>query len=390
MRIQFYGIQGSGSIFPRKAERRATRRVADHELIEAVLKDISERFGQNGKLDCSIEDIVGGALDWKRIQNYCDRLALPPQPIYGGWTTCVHVETNDGIDMVFDCGSGFRNCAKDLQDKWGDTGERDLYLFGSHSHRDHTEGFDQAAVCFDPRNRIRIVGNNQFLCSLNDYLGIFSRSVRKEMLGVQSPIYFVKMPASFDALRIHSADDDLDKGANWATPHAVETPIEISDNVRVTPFELCHPAPCLGYRVEADGKVFVFSTDHELRRPREGETDTDSEALKRSMDAESRLRGYCQDIDVLYRDGQFLRVEYDGDKGVGGSGAIPRLGWGHSCIEDVSEMAAECGVKQTYIGHHDPNREWSELNWINESLMRNGEAHGRKIQLARAETVVEL
>ena len=390
MRIQFYGTQGSGSIFPRRAERIATRRVTDHELLDAVFADLLQRQedSKDGRLNCTVAEILGGEPNWDTIEAYCERLAPQPQPIYGGWTTCIHVETDDGTDLVFDCGSGFRNCAKDLQDNWGEAKERDLFLFGSHSHRDHTEGFDQAAVCFDPRNRIRMFGNDQFLRSLNDYLGIFSRRVRKHMLGVHSPIYFEKMPADFEAVCIHRADEEGDTGGDWASPHEVEQPIPIGENIQVTPFELCHPAPCLGYKVEADGKSFVFCTDHEKRRS--GSDDEDVDAQEKSRAAEERLCRFSEGVDMLYRDGQFLQLEYDGVKGVGGSGALPRRGWGHSCIEDVSEMAAKCGVRQTYIGHHDPNREWPELNWINESLMRNAEADGRKVQLARAETVVEL
>ena len=59
----------------------------------------------------------------------------------------------------------------------GDRAERHLYLFGSHSHLDHTEGFDQAAVVFDPRNSLHIYGNTQFLRALDYNLGIFSRQV---------------------------------------------------------------------------------------------------------------------------------------------------------------------------------------------------------------------
>ena len=389
MRVQFYGIQGSGSIFPRKAERVDTRRIADRELVKAVFDDLRNWQDENGRLNCTVEDLLGKPESKEAIQQYCERLAPEPQPIFGGWTTCVRVTTNDDIEIVFDCGSGFRNCAKDLQEDWGDAKERDLYLFGSHSHRDHTEGFDQATVCFDPRNRIRMFGNKQFLRSLNDYLGIFSRDDSKNMIGIHSPIYFEKMPASFEAVSIYSAGDDhAAAGESWDTPHEVETPIRISDNVSVTPFELFHPAPCLGYRVEADNKTFVFCTDHELRRPPDGETD--SEAQRKSVAAEERLRRYSQGVDMLYRDGQFQAAEYDGLKGVGASGAMSRLDWGHSCMEDAVQMAIECDVKRTYIGHHDPNRDWNELSWMNDSVVRNGESEGREMQLARAETVVEL
>ena len=63
------------------------------------------------------------------------------------------------------------------------------------------------------------------------------------------------------------------------------------------------------------------------------------------------------------------------------------LAWtgGHSCIEDVVEMAEKCRVKHTYIGHHDPNRDWSERNWIDEILNRKSEQIGLQFELARAE-----
>jgi hypothetical protein len=66
-----------------------------------------------------------------------------------------------------------------------------------------------------------------------------------------------------------------------------------------------------------------------------------------------------------------------------------RLDWGHSCIEDVKDMAIKCFVKHTYIGHHDPNREWSERNWIDEALARSCKEREEKIELARAGTVID-
>ena len=74
-------------------------------------------------------------------------------------------------------------------------------------------------------------------------------------------------------------------------------------------------------------------------------------------------------------------------KGIGGSGPISRVGWGHSCLEDIIEMAGRCGVAHTLIGHHDPNRDWNERNWLDESLERRTNG---TIELARAETTYDL
>ena len=67
-----------------------------------------------------------------------------------------------------------------------------------------------------------------------------------------------------------------------------------------------------------------------------------------------------------------------------------RVGWGHSCIEDVIDMAAACGVKHTLIGHHDPNRGWTERNWLDESMSRRAETSHVHAEFARAETVFDI
>ena len=132
--------------------------------------------------------------------------------------------------------------------------------------------------------------------------------------------------------------------------------------------------------------MFVFCTDHELRRG----PDPDHPCQRASLEAERRVREHSTGADLLYRDGQYLHHEYDGLQGIGKAGPAPRLDWGHSCLEDVTDMARECGVRRTLIGHHDPNREWSERNWLDGTLRRASADARTKLELARAETVVDL
>ena len=76
--------------------------------------------------------------------------------------------------------------------------------------------------------------------------------------------------------------------------------------------------------------------------------------------------------DLLYRDGQYLRAEYDGIMGIGGSGPVPRLGWGHSCIEDVIDMATSCRSRDGKVvlcrDYFDPlgslMQPFGPLNWV--------------------------
>lgn len=385
LRVHLYGTQGSGSIFPSQPERMALLRCTHHELLERVFADLTRHADATGRLHCSVEELLGEPATAGAIARYADRFQVPEPRVYGGWTTCVRVETADGYDIVLDCGSGFRNCARDLQAKWADRPERHLHIFGSHSHLDHTEGFDQAAVCFDPRNHLHIYGNHRFLRALDYNLGIFSRHVARAAQGVQTPLHFGLMPAKFEALEIVSPQPTKEPGpALGNTSVAVQTPIRLGQTT-IIPFEVYHPAPCLAYRLEHGDRVFVFCTDHELRR----DPTPTAESL-RSREAEDRLIHYSRDADLLYRDGQYLVAEYEGHKGIGDSRAVPRAGWGHSCIEDVVEMARLCRVRHTLIGHHDPNRTWSELNWLDESMARRSATEEFPIELARAETRFDL
>jgi hypothetical protein len=155
---------------------------------------------------------------------------------------------------------------------------------------------------------------------------------------------------------------------------------------QITAFNVFHPAPCLAYKVQHGGKTFVFCTDHELRHG----PDPDDPKQLESEEREGQLIEHSRGADVLYRDAQYLISDYEGLSGIGSSNPIPRLGWGHSCIEDVEEMAIKCEVKNTYIGHHDPNREWPELNWMDEAMIRNSEAQEEKICFARAGIIIDL
>jgi phosphoribosyl 1,2-cyclic phosphodiesterase len=384
LRIHIYGTQGSGSVFPSRQERQAFRRRIDVDLLERVFADLATHAGPAGRIDARIEDILGGPVNPQTLAAYADRFDVPEPRVYGGWTTCIRIETADDHDIVFDCGSGFRNCARDLQVKWGARPERDLHLFGSHSHLDHTEGFDQAAVCFDPRNRLHIYGNHQFLRALDFNLGIFSRQVAPSVHGVQTPIFYGVMPARFEACLIGKVPAESTGPPLHESVQPLGEPIRLGGTT-ITAFEVFHPAPCLAYRIEHGGRVFVFCTDHELWH---GSPDTD--AYARSREAEARVVAYATGADLLYRDGQYLRVEYDGLMGIGGSGAISRAGWGHSCMEDVIEMAVACRVRRTLIGHHDPNRDWSERNWLDESMLRRTRQTDAQVEFARAETVIDL
>ncbi|MDG1906431.1 MAG: MBL fold metallo-hydrolase [Arenicella sp.] len=383
MRIHFYGVQGSGAVFPRKRERDVIRQYSDIELLKKVFTRLSEE-SDDGVI--SLNAILNGAPDNESLSRFRDSLDPLEAAVYGGWTTCFRIETSDGYDIVIDCGSGFRQCLEDIEQKWGAAEQRTLYVLGTHAHFDHTEGFDQSGVCFDPRNHIHFFANRSYLMAMDRDLGLFSEQTSRKDEGRSTPLAYDMMPASFEATEIKDMSIEVPENDLLADHYQdIGQPFNIGKTT-IQAFKVFHPDPCIAYRIEHNGKVFVFCTDHELRRG----DDPLFHLQQESLAAEADLIEKSMNADVLYRDGQFLRDEYDAIKPLRGSNAVPRKDWGHSCIEDVVDMAVTAKVKRTYIGHHDPSRSWSELRVFDEMLEKESKAHNRHIEMAKAETVIDL
>lgn len=386
LRIHFYGVQGSGSVFPVKKERDIIRQNSDLDLLEKVFYKLQDKANTNNTLDSSVEEILRGPINKESLIKFRDSLEPQEQPTFGGWTTCFRLETSDGYDIVIDCGSGFRLCAQDLDKKWGNKEQRTLYILGTHAHFDHTEGFDQSNVCFDPRNHIHFFANRSYLKAMDTHLGIFSHQSDRKDEGRPTPLNYEMMPASFEATEIRDiANDGANENVMVSQYHNIGEPIKIGKTT-IQPFSVFHPDPCLAYRIEHNGKVFVFCTDHELRRG----DDPDFPLQLESLEAEQRLIDHAMNADVLYRDGQFLRDEYDGKIPLGGTQGVARKDWGHSCVEDIVDMAKKANIKRTYIGHHDPNRSWSHLMQIDRDLAAQSDRSELYFELAKAETIIDL
>ncbi len=94
-----------------------------------------------------------------------------------------------------------------------------------------------------------------------------------------------------------------------------------------------HPDGVLAYRIECEGKSFVFATDQEHG----GTIDRD-------------LVRFCEGADLLVHDAQYTSAEYRGEAGP------PRAGWGHSTWGEAVEVGRRAGVAHLGLFHHDPER----------------------------------
>ncbi|MGB5717882.1 MAG: MBL fold metallo-hydrolase, partial [Gammaproteobacteria bacterium] len=64
---------------------------------------------------------------------------------YGGNTSCVHIETASGQDLVLDCGTGIRNLGKRLVEK-----NNTINILLSHGHWDHIQGYPFFMPIYQP------------------------------------------------------------------------------------------------------------------------------------------------------------------------------------------------------------------------------------------------
>jgi ribonuclease Z len=127
---------------------------------------------------------------------------------------------------------------------------------------------------------------------------------------------------------------------------------------------LNHPQGCAGYRVEADGGVFVLATDTEPGSPVH----------------DRALRRLAQDADLLLYDSQYTPRQSRSDK----------KGWGHGSWQEGVRIARQCGVKRLALFHHDPDSDDECVDGLvararEEFPHTTGAAEGLEFRLGRGE-----
>jgi phosphoribosyl 1,2-cyclic phosphodiesterase len=233
-------------------------------------------------------------------------LAAPgPETVrYGGNTSCIEIRPSDGRLIIIDAGTGIRALGTHLG---SDVPGRIDILF-SHLHLDHIEGLGFFTPIWNKDYELHLWGPSSTHKSLKED---FARYFSPPLFPV--PLHEIPAHLVFHDVR----RDEWDMGA-----------------AHVNSDEVIHRGPTLGYRLEEEGKVLAYISDHE---PALGK-----DLMSVAPDTVSGY-GIARGADVLFHDAQYTEDEYEA-----------KIGWGHSSISHTVQFGFLSKVRQLVMFHHDP------------------------------------
>jgi phosphoribosyl 1,2-cyclic phosphodiesterase len=230
---------------------------------------------------------------------------------YGGNTSCVEVEGEDGTRLVLDAGTGIRRLGPKVLHNHGRV---DVML--THLHMDHIQGLGFFRPLDEAGRDVHIWGPPSTTMDLRARLGRY----------LSPPLFPVRLKELPCTLTLH--DVPLDG-------------FEIG-GLRIQAALVCHPGPTVGYRISENGRSIAYIPDHEPALGTRG-IPKDKEWIS-GFDL-------AQDTELLIHDCQYSMTEYTG-----------RVGWGHSAIPHALKFAARAGVRRFVTFHHDPSRDDAALD----------------------------
>ncbi len=250
---------------------------------------------------------------------------------YGGNTTCIAIETEDGELIILDAGTGIFGLAQTLVKRL----PVKCSLFLTHTHWDHIQGLPFFAPFFIPKNLIHIYGALSPVSAQS-----IKHVIETQMEYCYFPVRVAELAAEIEYTTLR------------------ERQAVAIGKTKVTGILMNHPNLGFGYRIECDGKSVFFTGDHEPLYNIYGPEDDYYEEYESLIAEKNRLLAdFVRGVDVLIADAAYTAEEYPLKKG-----------WGHGTFESCLSLAYETGAKSLYLTHHEPLRSDDQLDAISRLL----------------------
>ncbi len=255
---------------------------------------------------------------------------------HGGNTSCVMIEAA-GERIILDMGTGIRPLGNSLMGPMFQNRGISATFLISHVHWDHIQGLPFFGPLYMNKhdgilNSFAFHGGTEYRTRLDDCL-------RGQMDSPNFPVSFREIEAQTHKMDVAHLHDGIDFAVGETKLFGAKDPRRIS----VTCRKLDHPQEVYGFRIEYDGKVIAFTTDHEPRLP-----DAPYQNLLRLV----------KDADLWITDCQYSDHQYRGNP------APQRFGWGHAYPQAIGLTARLAGVKRVVTFHHDPSNDFSAIEQI--------------------------
>ena len=125
-----------------------------------------------------------------------------------------------------------------------------------------------------------------------------------------------------------------------------------------------HPGGAFGYRIEENGKSFVYTSDCEF-----------------NIDEIDRINAYhdfFNNADVVVFDTQYTFEEY-----------VDKIDWGHSPASIAIDIASQFNVDRLILFHHDPDYDDEKLDHVLSSAKAYMEVNLKKRGKLRVDIAYE-
>lgn len=265
---------------------------------------------------------------------------------YGGNSSCIRIQSKEGIPLILDCGTGARPAGMDVLQE----GHKQVEVLFTHFHMDHLFGFPFFTPIYIPGNSVRV---NVPAYSAVDAQNKLSRYLN----GLYHPIRIRDLAANIDFHGVRVGKTLV------RDPYVIKT------------VSLNHPGGSCGYRVEADGMAVAYLTDTApLSKPEEG-LSADKEPLR----AERRLLEIMKNADLVIMDTMFEYSEY-----------LQKITWGHAYPEYAIKLANLAGVKQLMLFHHSPTADDNQMDQLADYWAARDGDQFTKVRVAREGQVIDL
>jgi phosphoribosyl 1,2-cyclic phosphodiesterase len=257
---------------------------------------------------------------------------------YGGNTSCVALDIPGQRPIIFDLGTGLRYFGQrcSLDEPFAAT------CLLTHLHWDHIQGLPFFKPLLRDGSDICIYAPVQDGdLTVED---VFADTIKPPLF----PIHFAMLPGMIQFNEVWNEEFTL------------------GDEIEVMSRSIPHVGNTLGYRVTWGGTSVTYISDHQMP------TDGSFSATQGALDL-------CRNADVLIHDAQYTPSEFR-----------EKSNWGHCTIEYAVWLAAETGVKQLVLFHHDPAHNDDILDILSAAAIDCGTKMGVEVIAAREGLVLEL